>query len=206
MSKVLQFLLLFLLFISNQACTSTSAYNVVVDVIDNKADSISLYVYEPDYVKIRLLNVQKINRKGDVVSFTGQIEQPKLGILKISNDTIPYYFILDSEFTDLAVGSNKMLFKDGSVENKGILKLYDEVDRLKCNKAKIADMYSLAIKDSTLTAALESKYLKEFREVNDSLQFILTRAIKSDKLSSYIIARRFGNMINSDSIPAEYKK
>lgn len=186
-------------------CKPKQTYDITASILDKNADTAYLYIYEPLYKSIRMLDKKPIY-SDKKVRFDGAYTSSKVAFMKIGDDTVSYYFVLDSVNTSLIVGNRRMGIEYGSNSNKRYLSLYEKVEILRKNKITYQKSYWHHLRDSSMTAEKEVSIIKDFDRTEKRLQNLILRSINSNFQESYITWRKFGKYLPENLVPTRYKK
>lgn len=186
-------------------CTNNSSYSVSANLSDNKSDSASLYIYEPSYKLLR--KIEQVPIYSDKkIKFSGEIQGSRIAFIKLNKDTVPYYFVLDSIPLSLVLGSNRLTVKEGSHANYSYAGICSRIKDIKVARIKAIKEYNVALKDTLLTKEKEVVTLSQIKEYENAIQKLILDNIQSDTPESYLIWRRYGNMLPRNLVPDKYKK
>ena len=181
------------------ASCSNESERYILNCSSNKknADSAYIYIYEKEYGALRLYDKEAL--KNGRVSFTGQVAEPKIAFLKLSNDTVPYYFILDNNSIRISLKDDRFILRGGNENNNYYRYLLLRQNIVNAKKS-LWQKYEKYAGDSVLTDSIENA-LKLFNDkLTDSLENVTTDYIKTHDLGSEIIWRRFGNSLPDNKI------
>ena len=115
-------LALWALMLSLASCDSTGVgteqgdYVVAIKVDSLKCDSVSLVVVEPAYNALRSLGHRRL--KNGKASFKGQIDSPRIAMLKLNRASKPFYFILEPCTTSITIDRQRIIVWGGKVNHE----------------------------------------------------------------------------------------
>ena len=115
-------LALWALMLSLASCDSTDVgteqgdYVVAIEVDSLKCDSVSLVVVEPAYNALRSLGHRRL--KNGKASFKGQIDSPRIAMLKLNRASKPFYFILEPCTTSITIDRQRIIVWGGKVNHE----------------------------------------------------------------------------------------
>ena len=115
-------LALWALMLSLASCDSTGVgteqgdYVVAIEVDSLKCDSVSLVVVEPAYNALRSLGHRRL--KNGKASFKGQIDSPRIAMLKLNRASKPFYFILEPCTTSITIDRQRIIVWGGKVNHE----------------------------------------------------------------------------------------
>lgn len=195
MNKILYSILITILTVS---CDSgPSHYRVDISLSHKDTDSAYIYIYEQEYGALRLYDKGAVNNGR--ISFTGEISEPKIAFLKLNKDTVPYYFILDSNPVSISFDNNKFIL-EGIGDNAQYFRYLLIRQNIGNVKKSLWKKYQIHVRDSLLTDSIENA-LKLYNDMlTDSLEDITVDFIKANKLGGEIVWRQFGNSLPDNKL------
>ena len=154
---------------------NSADFNVVVTVDSLKCDSVSLVVVEPAYHQLRSLGSHAMKR--GKVTFAGQLDGPRIAMLKLNRASKPLYFILEPCSTTIYINRREI-----------VIKALDDSLRAR---------YTRMVADTTMTRKLEAKYLHRDSVLNDSLQSMTLHLMQRNDVIGVLYRDRFSTDLDS---------
>ncbi len=170
-------------------------YTVTI-TLDNslRHDSATLLVLEEEYNQLHLCG--KTVKKGDTFTFTGQIDKPKVALIRWDNDSSqPFHFVLESGDTHITLKPNAWSVK-GSEQNAKYLHYVNERNGIMDARIATWQEYLKMAADSSLTQEDEVRMARQDSLLNDSLQRITVERINRKDAVGRIIRERYGNQLD----------
>lgn len=147
--------------------TKQDDYEVDVEVDSLECDSVSLLVLEPAYNSLRSLGHRRLNN--GKATFKGQIDSPRIAMLKLNRASKPLYFILEPCTTSISIGRHNIIVWGGTINHEYFTHVRHR-DWLVALADSVRVAYDHALADSTLTPRREAWLLKRNCMLHDSLQ------------------------------------
>ena len=190
MNRILFLIVIFLLTVS---CSKVSN-RFTLDISLNKKDTDSayIYIYEQEYGALRLYDKNSV--KNGRIYFAGETSEPRIAFLKFSNDSVPYYFILNNNHITFSFDDNKFILKGGN-DNTQYFRYLLTRQNIENAKKYVWNKYKKYASDSILTDSIENALKIYNDKLSDSLENITIDCINTQNLVSEIVWRRFGNSL-----------
>lgn len=173
---------------------NSADFNVVVTVDSLKCDSVSLVVVEPAYHQLRSLGSHAMKR--GKVTFAGQLDGPRIAMLKLNRASKPLYFILEPCSTTIYINRREIVIK-GGVVNHEFLQLMKRRNTLIALDDSLRARYTRMVADTTMTRKLEAKYLHRDSVLNDSLQSMTLHLMQRNDVIGVLYRDRFSTDLDS---------
>ena len=176
------------------SCSNGSSemdYNVTI-TLDNQMhhDSATLLVLEENYDKLRLCGT--VGKTNDSFVFTGQVDAPRVGIIRWDNDSIkPFYFVLESGVTHISVSPDSWS-ATGSPLNTEYLRYVNQRNAIMDLRVATWQEYLKMAADSSLKRDDERRMVRQDSLLNDSLKRITIERIDRGDVVGRIIRERYG--------------
>ncbi len=157
-------------------------------------DSATLLVYETDYDRLRLLNEVALVK--GTASFVGQIDAPKIALLRLNHAENPLYFILESCTTEISINKQSIVITGGTLNHDYYVhyRLRNKIlQAIENNKSTYAKM----VADSSMTHKLERIFVKRDSLLKDSVQSMTLRLVNRNDVVGVLFKDRFINTIDS---------
>lgn len=176
------------------ADTEHGDYVVAVEVDSLKCDSVSLVVLEPAYNALRSLGHRRV--KGVKATFKGQIDSPRIAMLKLNRASKPFYFILEPCTTSISIDRQHVIVWGGKINHE----YFSHVRRRGQLIALIDSVrvtYARSLADSTLTPGREAWLLKRNSRLLNSLQTMTLRLAKRSDVVGTLYRDQYGADLDS---------
>jgi hypothetical protein len=147
-----------------------------------------------------------LDKSKGVFLFEGQIESPQVAFLKFSNDSTPFYFVLEKGETVISILPNSTVVTAGNL-NHEYLSFLKQRNRLLAAKNDVFKKYLSSVSpDSVIDVNTEKLFLAQDSLLADSLERITLEAINRGSMASVIIRERFVNQLRPEYLNKVYKK
>lgn len=166
--------------------------------LDNKVrhDSATLLVLEDAYGQLRVCGASR-NSDG-TFTFTGQIDQPKVALIRWDNDTVePFYFVLESGETNITIQPGSWNIT-GSPLNSEYLHYINQRNGIMDSRVATWQEYLNMASDSSLKRDDELRMVRQDSLLNDSLQRITVDRINRGDAVGRIIRERYGKQLDQE--------
>ncbi|MCI5980234.1 MAG: DUF4369 domain-containing protein [Muribaculaceae bacterium] len=193
-------LALWALMLSLASCDSTGVgteqgdYVVAIEVDSLKCDSVSLVVVEPAYNALRSLGHRRL--KNGKASFKGQIDSPRIAMLKLNRASKPFYFILEPCTTSITIDRQRIIVWGGKVNHEYFSHVRRR-GRLIALVDSVRASYARSLADSTLTPGREAWLLKRNDRLNNSLQAMTLHLVKRTDVVGALYRDQYGADLDS---------
>ena len=176
---------------------SVMDYSVTI-ILDNTLhhDSATLLVMEEEYNQLRLIESAAVNN-GEL-TFTGQIDKPKVAVLRWDNDsTKPFHFVLESGATQINISASSWSSK-GSKLNAEYLRYVNQRNSIMNARVATWQEYLKMAADSSLKRDDERLMVQQDSLLNDSLQRITVERINRRDVVGRIIREHYGQQLDQE--------
>lgn len=153
-----------------------------------------LYSYNSAYGKLAL--VDSVNSNRGVFSFSGTLDEPRVGVLEIDNKNLSAEFVLEPGCTELRIYKNRIVFVGGEQNLSYADFLIKYKDLLQQHKDLKRD-YAKALCDSTMTRKKDLAIAGRDSVLQDSAQNLIVANIQKNMAFSRIIKDRYLNRLDS---------
>ncbi len=174
--------------------TEQGDYVVTVAVDSLRCDSVSLLVFEPAYNSLRSLGHYQL--KNGKATFKGQIDSPRIAMLKLNRASKPLYFILEPCTTSISIGRQNIIVWGGMVNHEYFTHVRHR-DRLVALADSVRAAYDRSLADSTLTPRREAWLLKRNTMLHDSLQAMTLHLCERVDVIGELYRDQFGTDLDS---------
>ncbi len=165
-----------------------------------RVDSISLMLLEEQYDKIKLVEAIGADSVSGAFLFEGQIEQPCVAFLKFSNDTTPFYFVLEQGETVVNIGTRGIVITGGEL-NHEYFDFLKQRHRILSARNDLRSQYlRMAAPDSIVNIASERELAMRDSLLVDSLDVITVNLINRGGPVSKIVFDRFVNSLSHNNL------
>ncbi len=169
-------------------------------------DSVSLFLLQDEYSGLYHVSTVALDKSKGVFLFEGQIESPQVAFLKFSNDSTPFYFVLEKGETVISISPNSTVVTAGNL-NHEYLSFLKQRNRLLAAKNDVFKKYLSSVSpDSVIDVNTEKQFLAQDSLLADSLERITLEAINRGSMASVIIHERFVNQLRPEYLNKVYKK
>ena len=161
-------------------------------------DSATLYFLEEDYNKLSSAGLCVV-KPGNAFEWQGHVTGPKAAFLKFSNDSVPFYFVLEPGETTIKVHRTSWEINGGQC-NKEYTRFMQHRKSIIKEKNKVFNYYLKIAADSTLTATTEKDILAQDSILSDSLHRYTAWRMTTGGPVAVIARERFFN-----TLPKQYQ-
>lgn len=161
-----------------------------------RTDSVSLLLLEDAYNSVYHASTVGIDSASGAFVFEGQVEQPCVAFLKFSNDSTPFYFVLEHGETRISIGASGVVFTGGDLNHEYFEYLKTRNSIMKTRRALHAQYLQLAAPDSIVNIEQEMKFAQQDSILADSLDQVTLAAINRGNQASRIVLERFVNTLS----------
>ena len=159
-------------------------------------DSATLLVLEEDYNKLRVCGASRLTNR--TVTFTGQIDGPRVALIRWDNDTLkPFHFVLEQGDIHITLKSGSWNIT-GSPENSKYLHYINKRNSIIDERVAIWQEYLKLSSDKSLKREDEQRLVARDSLLNDSLQRITVERINRGDAVGCIIRERYGDQLDQD--------
>lgn len=177
--------------------SSVMDYTVTI-ILDNTLhhDSATLLVMEEEYNQLRLIESAAV-KNGELI-FTGQIDKPKVAVLRWDNDsTKPFHFVLESGATQINISASSWSSK-GSKLNAEYMSYVNQRNNIMNARVATWQEYLKMAADSSLKRDDERLMVQQDSLLNDSLQRITVERINRGDVVGRIIREHYGQQLDRE--------
>ena len=161
-------------------------------------DSVSLFLLEDDYNRVYKVATVAVDSATGAYLFDGQIEKASVAFLKFSNDSTPFYFVLEQGETQINITSRSVTVSGGDLNHEYFGFLKQRKALLAARRAVLDRYRSTVTSDSLISMSIEHKFLAQDSILADSLERITLAAINRGSISSRIILERYVNELRPE--------
>ena len=161
-------------------------------------DSVSLFLLEDDYNRVYKVATVAVDSAAGAYLFDGQIEKPSVAFLKFSNDSTPFYFVLEQGETQINITPRSLTVSGGDLNHEYFGFLKQRKALLAARRAVLDRYRSTVTSDSLISMSIEHKFLAQDSILADSLERITLAAINRGSISSRIILERYVNELRPE--------
>ena len=165
---------------------------------DAESDSISVYCFETDYMKLREVYLGRLNVDTTRISENCNLKESRVGLFKLGHDTIPHYFVIEPGKVKVILSKDKVVI-EGSGGNRSLFLFRQQIGRILSEKNAVMAKYQKSISDSTLTAADERSCYESDSILSDSLQKCLVRFLIKDDAAAKIALEQYAPLLRESS-------
>ena len=180
-----------------QRATGLKKYTVTCTLDDKVSrDSATLLVLEENYNKLRVCGTARAQE--DSFTFTGQIDAPKVALLRWDNDTtLPFLFVLEAGNIGINIKSGSWQVT-GSAQNTEYMRFVRHRSSIMNTRADIWREYLVAAEKATLKREDELRMVRQDSLLNDSLQRITVERINRGDAVGRIIRERYASQLDQE--------
>ena len=165
---------------------------------DAECDSISVYCFETDYMKLREVYLGRLNVDTTRISENCNLKESRVGLFKLGHDTIPHYFVIEPGKVKVILSKDKVVI-EGSGGNRSLFLFRQQIGRILGEKNAVMAKYQKSISDSTLSAADERSCYESDSILSDSLQKCLVRFLIKDDAAAKIALEQYAPLLRESS-------
>lgn len=171
-------------------------YNVNVTLNGTDTGTVSVYVVDTVYQKLRCLGKQKIDKKTPMACFRGAYDYDHIAFVKLAGDTNTWYFVLDNKPIELSVGKKYYSVSGESVKTRNAMSLCQRVEKIAIEKQNLAQRFDTLAADTAFTQAQERRMRARYTLLSDSIQHILQQSLTTaTPPEAFIIRNRCGKFL-----------
>lgn len=182
----------------NESTQPTVDYTVCCK-LDKKVvkDSATLYVVDNTLKRKRMLG--KLGQKDYMFTFTGQIDEPHVAIIKFKKEKTPFYFVLEPGVTKIEFTARQVIVSGGR-QNHTYFQFINAIKSLQKQRKDNFKAYRKAANDSLLNAKTEEAYRQADHQLFDSIQSVCLSHMNAGNQASLIIRERYLNLLSNRSV------
>lgn len=174
--------------------SSTEAFSLTCTVDASlKRDSATLYIVEESYNKLVNCGL-RTNKAGAPLQWDGNIDGAKAAFIKFTNDTIPFYLIIEPGTCHVTITRTSWAIAGGRCNAEYSRYITHRQAIVKARKQVFLD-YMKQVKDSTLTQEIEQKYVIQDSMLRDSLHRYTAWRMTTGGPVSLIAREKFYNTL-----------
>ena len=185
---------------NRNASTPQSSIDYTVSCkLDKKVakDSATLYVVDNTLKRKRMLSKQ--GQKDCMFTFTGQVDEPHVAIIKFKNEKTPFYFVLEPGMTRIEFTARQVIVSGGR-QNHTYFQFINDIKSLQKQRKDNFKAYCKAVNDSSLNGTSEEAYRQADHQLFDSIQSVCLRHMNAGNQASLIIKERYVNLLSNKSV------
>lgn len=180
---------------------SDSHYKVECSIDKSlRTDSVALFLLEDAYNRVYHASTVGLDSASGAFVFEGQVEQPCVAFLKFSNDSTPFYFVLEHGESHIAIGTNGVVFTGGNLNHEYFDYLKTRGSIMATRKALHSQYLQLAAPDSIVNIEQERQFAQQDSLLADSLDRVTLAMINRGNQASRIVLERFVNTLSPASL------
>lgn len=163
-------------------------------------DSVTLMLLEEDYNQLQPILHQPKDSSGSSFTFEGQIERPCVAFLKFSNDSTPFYFVLEPGEIEISIAPSSIVINGGELNHAYLEHLKLRWGIAQARNKLWQEYLNLAAPDSIVNIAAERDLARRDSVLVDSLERITVAAINAGGPVSTILSDRFVNTLSNNNL------
>ena len=190
------------------ACVATAMATGCVETLNNRdfhvvchideqlrPDSVTLMILEQQYNQLKMIATTSADSAtGDFV-FEGQIENPTVAFFKFSNDSTPFYFVIEPGETVALIGASGVTITSGEL-NHCYFSFLKHRNEIMAARKLLRDQYiKILSPDSMVNIEDERQLAMQDSVLADSLDNITVEMIMQGSPVSLIVKERFVNSL-----------
>lgn len=163
-------------------------------------DSVSLLILDEAYN--RVLKVSTVPRDSAMGAFVfeGQIEHPSVAYFKFSNDSTPFFFVLEHGESLVEIGSRGVIVTAGDYNHQYFSYLKDRKALIEARLLIRNQYLGIISADSVVNIDKERHLLVQDSLMGDSLDKLTVEAINGGGPVARIVFNRFVNSLSPSSL------
>lgn len=171
---------------------------ISIDVSQDAEDSLSVYCYEPDYNRSRIIFTGKIVDGHLLLSDNNNTGVSRVAYFLCGEDTVAHYFVLEPGRVDIAIEKERIRIQ-GSRSNYDLFCFRNSIKRIDYERKRIKDSYLKDVRDSVLNEAVEMAAFTRDSVLADSVQHLLVKRIGRGDAVSRIIKEQYSSRLTQAS-------
>ena len=165
-----------------------------------RVDSVTLMLLEEDYNQLQPIYHQSKDSSGGSFTFEGQIEHPCVAFLKFSNDSTPFFFVLEPGEIEISIAPSSVVINGGELNHSYVEHLKLRRGIAQARNKLWQEYLNLAAPDSMVNIAAESDFVRRDSLLVDSLERLTVAAINAGGPVSRILSDRFVNTLSDNNL------
>lgn len=171
---------------------------ISIDVLQDAKDSLSVFCYEPDYNRSRIIYTGKIRDGHLLLTDNDNTGVSRVAYFLCGDDSVPHYFILEPGRVDIVVEKERIRIK-GVRSNYDLFSFRSVIKRIDDERQRVKDSYLKDMCDSVLTETAEIAAFTRDSVLADSVQHLLVKRIGRGDAVSRIIKEQYSTRLTSAS-------
>ncbi len=166
---------------------------------DAFSDSLSVYCFERDYLKVRLVYEGRVI--GDTLHIAENCNEmvPRVGFFKVGNDSAAHYFVIEPGELGINITKQNVVMQ-GYKSNRKLIELRSLVERIQDAKMRNRADYMKMVEDSTLTADFEKSCFAKDSILTDSLQNTIVNGCSFNDAVRMIVKEQYANVLKPENM------
>ncbi len=161
---------------------------------DAPCDSLSVYCYESDYNRTRLLYNGVVKDSLKLMEYTNTMV-PDVAYFCIGSDTVCHYFVLEPGRVDIQLLKDWVLITSGGT-NRHLFEFRKKIRSIDKQRELIDSLYRKHAGDSTLTFAQEQRWFKRDSVMSDSLQRLFKAFVNRGDAAAAIVREQYAKRLS----------
>ena len=176
---------------------SNSAFSVTCTIDKSLGtDSVTLLLLEEDYNRLYSMGTVAADSATGIFRFEGQMEKPCVALLKFSNDSTPFFFVLEQGNTAINIGTGTTTIEAGE-GNHSYIDFLKRRNSLEAQRRQLRNNYlQMAARDSIVDIKEEALMAQRDSILADSIDRITVAAINQGTPAARIIFDRFATTLS----------
>jgi hypothetical protein len=165
---------------------------------DAFTDSFTVYCFEQDYSKSRLVYSGKLLKSKTLITENCNEMVARVGFFKLGNDSVAHYFVIEPGEIGLKINKENVLIK-GLQSNRRLIELRNEVKKINDAKKQVLKEYLRMVEDSALTADFERACFVKDSILSDSLQSVIIRGSAINDAVKQIVKEEYSKALKPET-------
>ncbi len=163
-------------------------------------DSVSLFILDENYNRVLKVNTVALDSTSRAFHVEGNVQQPCVAYFKFSNDSTPFYFVLEPGESLVEIGSNSVIVQAGDYNHQYFTYLNRRSKLLAQRKQVMQDYLSALGPDSLIDIETERELLVRDSLIGDSMRQLTVEMINSRGPVARIVRERYLNTLSRASV------
>lgn len=182
----------------DQAAATAESGDWTVQVTCDKGlrvDSVTLYVLNADYGRLQLV-LRDTTAKGEGWTFSGQVSEPQIAVLRVADVKQPLCFILEPCLTSINLGKQGIVVWGGKL-NHYYMSQAALADSMQRTLRQLRRQYNQALMDSSLTHKREMHILGQDKRISERRQQLLLQLMRRADLVGRLMRDQYFSQLDS---------
>ena len=171
---------------------------IAIDVSKDANDSISVFCYEPDYNRSRIIFTGRVDNGHLLLADNDNTGVPHVAYFVCGDDSVAHYFVLEPGSVKINIEKD-IIRIEGSRSNYELFSFRRHINAIDSERLRLQENYLKDVCDSVLTQSAEEIAFKRDSVLSDSIQRLLVMRIGRGDAVARILKEQYSTRRSSDS-------